>query len=153
MLQLSKIVAKGSAFLITARTATKLEELRDEIKSRSFKLLNPSFIASNIFHSFQSIYHFKNLCSAEGIDVHTFACDAEKLNSDKILELQEALSTLIGVSCFTSFHLFAFTDLMSGNFIFYLLFETFDVNSQLLSFISHAITMINILGKQLKTRF
>ncbi|VBB30172.1 unnamed protein product [Acanthocheilonema viteae] len=67
VLQLSKIVAKGSTFLITARTATKLDELKDEIK-----------------------------CSVEGIDIHVLACDAEKLNSGKILELQGALSSLIG---------------------------------------------------------
>ncbi|KAM3723266.1 Sepiapterin reductase [Dirofilaria immitis] len=66
VLQLSAIVAKGSAFLITARTATKLEELKDEVKS-----------------------------SAEGIDIHIFTCDAEKLNSGKILELQAAISSLI----------------------------------------------------------
>ncbi|VDM91986.1 unnamed protein product [Litomosoides sigmodontis] len=69
VLQLSQIVAKGSAFLITARTASKLEELRDEIE-----------------------------LSTEGIDVRTFDCDAEKLNSDKILEFEEALSTLIANS-------------------------------------------------------
>ncbi|KAL4002610.1 short chain dehydrogenase family protein [Acanthocheilonema viteae] len=69
VLQLSKIVAKGSAFLITARTATKLDELKDEIK-----------------------------CSVEGIDIHVLACDAEKLNSGKILELQGALSSLIANS-------------------------------------------------------
>ncbi|VDO38624.1 unnamed protein product [Brugia timori] len=69
VLQLSKIVAKGSAFLITARTAAKLEELRDEIKS-----------------------------SVEGIDIHVLVCDAEKLNSGKILELQGAISSLIANS-------------------------------------------------------
>uniref|UniRef100_A0A0R3RK40 Sepiapterin reductase n=1 Tax=Elaeophora elaphi TaxID=1147741 RepID=A0A0R3RK40_9BILA len=69
VLQLSKIVAKGSAFLITARTAAKLEELKEEIKF-----------------------------SAEGIDVHVLVCDAEKLNSGKILELQGALSSMIANS-------------------------------------------------------
>uniref|UniRef100_A0A915PPF8 Sepiapterin reductase n=1 Tax=Setaria digitata TaxID=48799 RepID=A0A915PPF8_9BILA len=69
VLQLSRIVAKDSAFLITARTAKKLELLKDEVKS-----------------------------SADGIDVHVLACDAEKLNSGKILELQGAVSSLIANS-------------------------------------------------------
>lgn len=42
--QLSEIVARGSSFLITAKTATKLEELKDEIKSRFIKYFILFFI-------------------------------------------------------------------------------------------------------------
>ncbi|VDM99339.1 unnamed protein product [Thelazia callipaeda] len=69
VLQLSKIVSEGSAFLITAKTATKLERLKNEVKS-----------------------------STKGIDIYVLVCDAEKLNSGMISEFQEAVSTLTGNS-------------------------------------------------------
>lgn len=101
-----------------------------------YRIFQSLFNALNTYQllPFQSIYLFKNLCSAEGIDVHVLACDAEKLNSDKILELQGAISSLIGfnfnfIRFFIHLFLFILSDLNCKKFCFILL-KIFAVKSE-----------------------